>query len=42
VQPGARICAPTDKKLLVAPNGKVPCPPIVYEPNPNFNDTRIM
>lgn len=42
VQPGARLCAPTDKKLLVAPNGKVKCPPIVYEPNPNFNDTRIM
>jgi len=42
VQPGAKLCAPVGKALLVAPNAKVACPPIKFEPNPNFNDTRIM
>ena len=42
VQPGAKLCAPVGKALLVAPNAKVACPPIAFEPNPHFNDTRIM
>jgi sodium-dependent phosphate transporter len=41
VLPGAKICSPTGPALLAAPKAKVACPPIVYEPNPNFNDTRI-
>ena len=39
---GAKLCSATDKKLLVVPNGKVKCPPIVYEPNPYFDDERIL
>jgi solute carrier family 20 (sodium-dependent phosphate transporter) len=39
---GARLCNPTTKALLVAPNAEVKCPPIKYEPNPNWSDERIL
>jgi len=42
VTAGAPLCVATGEALLTAPSGKVPCPPILYEPNPYFDEERIM